>query len=203
MLESKLAGSRKEATFAEPTRPAGLKSLGENALDHSLSIVLPVHNAETTLARQVLELLEVLPELTSRFEVLIVDDGSTDHTEEIAYDLAREFPQLHVARHPRRRGAGAAVETGLEQTSGDILFVPDGQTRWSPGQLRRLWAMRKENQPSASNTQRAKAAADPGLIERLVAWGSAVEELTSPAAGPKEGIRVIRRRTPTTDVNGA
>ena len=115
-------------------------------MDQSLSVILPVHNAETTLARQIHELLEVLPELTSRFEVLIVDDGSTDHTEEVAYDLAREFPQLQVARHAQRRGAVGAVETGLEHASGDILLVSDEQTPLSSGELRRLWGTQESGE---------------------------------------------------------
>ena len=49
-------------------------------MNDSLSIIVPVRNAEAALAVQIGKLLEVLPDLTSRFEIVVVDDGSTDQT---------------------------------------------------------------------------------------------------------------------------
>ena len=73
-------------------------------MDLSLSIVLPVHNAQNTLACDVHLLLELLPDITPRFEILIVDDASSDHTEEIAHELSLQYPQVRVKRHLRRQG---------------------------------------------------------------------------------------------------
>ena len=67
-------------------------------MNPSLSVILPLYNAEATLARQVGQLLDVLPDLATRFEILVVDDGSTDHTDEIAHDLRQQYPQLKIAR---------------------------------------------------------------------------------------------------------
>ena len=50
----------------------------------SLSVVVPVHNAERNLTQRIGRLLEVLPDLVAKFEVLIVDDGSADQTMEVA-----------------------------------------------------------------------------------------------------------------------
>jgi glycosyltransferase involved in cell wall biosynthesis len=165
-------------------------------LDQSLSIVLSVHNAEKTLTTQVVELLEVLPELTSQFELLILDDGSTDHTDEVAHDLARRFPQLQVARHAQQRGAAAAVTTGLEHTSGDVLFVQDGQMPMSPCELRRLWGMRQDKPKAAAEAQRGPGAISRGLMKRLTAWGAGLEDgATLPSSGEEgSGVRMIRRR---------
>lgn len=113
-------------------------------MDQSLSVVLPVHNAQSTLAAQVQQLLDVLPDLTSRFEVLIVDDGSTDHTQEVATDLAVEFPQVRILRTAGRHGTPAAVQMGLQRTLGDIVFVQDERTRVCPSDLRRLWQLRHD-----------------------------------------------------------
>jgi glycosyltransferase involved in cell wall biosynthesis len=154
----------------------------------SLSIVLPVHNAEQTLAGKIVQLLDILPDLTTRFEILVINDGSTDHTEEIAYELAREYPQIRVAQHETRRGHRAAVETGLAATSGDILFIQDEQAAIDSSKLHRLWELRNDDTlsyvPPIEQVQR-------NLMQRLAAWGIRLEETT--AEGNTYGIQMIRR----------
>jgi hypothetical protein len=119
----------------------------------------------------------------------------TQH-DEVAHDLARRFPQLQVARHPQQRGAAAAVTTGLEHTSGDVLFVQDGQAPMSPCELRRLWEMRQDEPQAAAEAQRGPGAISCDLMERLTAWGAALGDgATSPSSGEERiGIRMIRRR---------
>ena len=58
----------------------------------SLTVVLPVYNGETRLRKSVNEILELASELTSKFGVLIIDDGSNDATYEVAEELAAHFP---------------------------------------------------------------------------------------------------------------
>ena len=94
-------------------------------MNETLSVVLPVHNAEATLAGQVRDLLETLADSRSRFEIVIVDDGSTDDTPECAGDLARQFPQLRVLRNRRRQGKYSAIRQGLRLTNGRIVIVHD------------------------------------------------------------------------------
>lgn len=105
-----------------------------------LSIVVPVHNAEPQLADQVTRVLEVVSDLTQRFEVLIVDDGSTDQTFACAQELRRQFPQLRIVRHSRRRGLAAVVRDSLQETRGRYVYVHDEQQLLSASSLRRLWA---------------------------------------------------------------
>ena len=76
----------------------------------SLTIVLPVHNAESRLRKNVRELLELASELTARFGVLIIDDGSTDATYEVAEELASYFPQVTIRRNRQCLGLGASLE---------------------------------------------------------------------------------------------
>lgn len=105
-----------------------------------LSVVVPVHNAEQELARQVSRVLEVVSDLTSEFEVLIVDDGSTDHTTDCAHELRRQFPQLRIIRHHRRRGLSAVVQDSLRETRGRFVYVHDEVDLLPASALRRLWA---------------------------------------------------------------
>jgi glycosyltransferase involved in cell wall biosynthesis len=65
----------------------------------SLSVLLPVHNVQSSLTRSVHEILDVLAELTGRFELVIVDEGSTDGTWDVARELAQLYPQIRLLRH--------------------------------------------------------------------------------------------------------
>jgi hypothetical protein len=163
-----------------------------DSVDLSLSVVLPVHNAESTLARNVSELLDVLPEIAARFEILIVDDGSTDHTEELAYELAREYPQVRVVRHSQRRGGTAALQTGMIHTLGDVVFVHDEASPIRATELRALWNMRFDEELIAARAEpphRAVSSPARGLPPR---WGEAAQ--TSLAAPGLRGTQMIRRR---------
>jgi hypothetical protein len=94
-------------------------------LNDSLSVIVPVCNAEATLARHVEHLLDMLPDLSSRFEIVVVDDGSSDHTVELAADLVRAYPQLRLIRHTQSQGRAAAIETGWRQARGKTVLVQE------------------------------------------------------------------------------
>lgn len=110
----------------------------------SLSAVLPVHNVQQGLAGMVLHLLEILPELTSRFELLIVDDGSIDETPEVAAELAMVYPQVLFARHPARLGPQAAMRTALSISRGSWLLWRSEHCRLDLDDVRKLWWLRDE-----------------------------------------------------------
>jgi glycosyltransferase involved in cell wall biosynthesis len=157
----------------------------------SLSIIVPVRDAEATLSEQVHHLLDVLPDLTNQFEVMVVDDGSTDHTPEVARELARQYPQLSLIRHAEPRGRDAAIKTGLALARGQTLLVQEDGASLSPTELRRLWSLRHDRGLVIARTQRQPGVFDPDLLERLSTWGQALRNLarrTTPG-----GIQMIRR----------
>jgi glycosyltransferase involved in cell wall biosynthesis len=94
-------------------------------LERSLTVLLPVQDAQATLTETVEEVLDVAAELTDRFELLIIDDGSADATAEIAHELTRHYPQIRALRHSKPMGRDAAVRTGLAQSQGEVVFVRD------------------------------------------------------------------------------
>lgn len=108
-------------------------------MSRSLSLLLPVHNAHGTLRQSVLEMIEVAADLTPYFEVLVIDDGSLDDTVDTAVELALQYPQVGVARHPLPLGRSAALWTGFEQTAGDVLFVGDAAGALNIHDLPKLW----------------------------------------------------------------
>jgi Glycosyl transferase family 2 len=105
----------------------------------SLTIVLPVYNAETRLRTNVTELLELASELTSKFGVLIVDDGSTDATLEVAEELAARYPQVQVRRHRHRRGLGATIDYVQRRVRSDAVMLHDGVAPVNTQQMRIVW----------------------------------------------------------------
>jgi glycosyltransferase involved in cell wall biosynthesis len=161
-------------------------------LNDSLSIVVPVCNAEATLARQVHRLLEVLPDLTSRLEIVLVDDASSDQTVDLARELAAQYPQLRLVRHRDRRGTQAAVRTGLQWVRGRTVLVPENPAELSTSELRRLWPLRNEQELVIASLSTPPRAFDAKLLERIAQWGRRLQKSAATWSG-KGTIHMLRR----------
>jgi glycosyltransferase involved in cell wall biosynthesis len=99
-----------------------------------LSIVMPAYNEEPTIARAVASVLRT--QLPCPFELIIVNDGSSDRTREILGSL--NHPNAKVIDHPRNLGKGAALQTGAAAATG-THFVPfDADLEYDPLDLARL-----------------------------------------------------------------
>lgn len=104
-----------------------------------LSIFFPAYNDAGTIASMVIRTLKAASELTSDFEIIVVDDGSADSTAEIADELARTYPQVRALHHPTNRDYGAALQTGFRASTKELIFYTDGDAQYDPGELSRLW----------------------------------------------------------------
>lgn len=160
-------------------------------LNDSLSVIIPVRDAEATLAADLVRLLEVLPDLTHRFEIVVVDDGSTDHTVDLARDLAAEYPQLRLIRHPAPQGRDAAVQTGLLWAQGQTVFVQEEAAPASAADLLRLWSLRKDQAVVMARAVERPGVFDAGLLTKLAAWGQSLQSFARGRA--TGGIQMIRR----------
>jgi glycosyltransferase involved in cell wall biosynthesis len=117
-------------------------------VNKSLTIVLPVHNGESKLRSCVREILEVASDMTSAFGILIVDDGSTDATYEVAEELSARYPQVTVRRHRYHRGLGPTIEYVQRHIRSDAVMIHDGVTPIDANQMRnewRRWIARSQN----------------------------------------------------------
>ena len=160
-------------------------------MDDSLSIIVPVRDAQASIWDQVYYLLDLLPDLTSRFEIIVVDDASRDQTAEIAGDLAREYPQVKLLVHSDQRGLAHAAKTGLAAANGQIILVQEDMAAVSANDLRRLWSLRHDRDVVMARSQQKPGSLSPDVIDRLNTWGQSLRNLhkrTSPG-----GIQMIRR----------
>jgi len=156
-----------------------------SATTNSLSVVVPVHNAERNLAQRISRLLEVLSDLAAKFEVLIVDDGSTDQTEDVALELSLQYPQVRVTRHPEQRGIEACAQTGAVHTSSDIVIVHAGQKPVNASQLQRIWQHRANEELVVAPIGSHIGGISSDVLRQLEDWGHGVadERSESPDRG--------------------
>ena len=106
----------------------------------SLSIFFPAYNDAGTIAS-----LAVLAHMTARtlsddYEVIVVDDGSPDHTGALLDELGRHFAWLKVVHHEKNRGYGGALRTGFATASKEWIFYTDGDAQYDPRELTLLAA---------------------------------------------------------------
>lgn len=81
-----------------------------------LSVFFPAYNEEKNIKEAVLRAAKILPKIASKYEIIIVDDGSTDKTGEIAERLAKEKEFVKVVHHRPNRGYGAALKSGFSES---------------------------------------------------------------------------------------
>lgn len=104
-----------------------------------LSIFFPAYNDSGTIASLVIEARVTAQKLTQDFEVIVVNDGSADHTAEILDELARTYPEVRVIHHPQNRGYGGALRSGFSGSTKELIFYTDGDAQYDPSELALLW----------------------------------------------------------------
>jgi glycosyltransferase involved in cell wall biosynthesis/putative flippase GtrA len=121
--------SRARARLSTRARPALVR------FPLSLSVVLPAYNEEAVIASTVEQALRALEGLVEDFEILVVNDGSSDRTGEIVAALAACDARIRLITHPVNQGAGAALVSGFVQASGTYTFYMDSDGQFDIADL--------------------------------------------------------------------
>lgn len=125
------------------------------------------------------------------FEVVVVDDGSRDHTAAVLESLQAEHPFLQVVRHRRQRGIAEALRSGIERSAGDICVFYPADLQYLPEDIPRLVAPILEGQAdivTGTKQGRYEKAFVSRVYNRLCRWlfGVQVEDLNSVKAWRRE-----------------
>jgi len=104
----------------------------------SLSVFFPCYNEEKNIGTLLDKTLEFIPTIASDYEIIVVDDGSSDGTLKIAQSYSIKNPQIKVVRHETNKGYGAALKTGFEHSEKDYIFFTDGDNQFEISELTRF-----------------------------------------------------------------
>ncbi|MBI1863330.1 glycosyltransferase [Candidatus Microgenomates bacterium] len=97
-----------------------------------ISVIIPFYNESENLAELITRLTRVFGEIKERYELVLVDDGSTDDYEK---KLPKKSAEIHLVKHRRKLGKGRALETGFSKSKGDIIVFMDADLQDDPDDL--------------------------------------------------------------------
>jgi phenylacetate-CoA ligase len=118
----------------------GLQAMDGGVRDLDLSVVVPCYNEEDNLRELVGRTVRALEvEGVDGFEILLVDDGSTDSTAAVIERLAGEFPQVVPVRHEENRGIVAGWRSGFERSQGRVVLTTDADLQYAPEDIPMLY----------------------------------------------------------------
>jgi dolichol-phosphate mannosyltransferase len=107
------------------------------ATGQSVSVVLPAYNEVDNVVVAVERALAVLASMTMNYEVIVVDDGSSDGTADAVLPLVEANPgQVRLFRHVQNVGYGAAIRTGMCNAKGELIFYTDADNQFDIGELK-------------------------------------------------------------------
>jgi hypothetical protein len=98
-----------------------------------------VRDAQATISALLTQALEILPELTPRWDLLVFVDGSTDATPEVVHELTRSYPQVAVIHHRERRGEAYCFRSAVKNTRGDALLLRSDECDLDLGGVHKMW----------------------------------------------------------------
>jgi glycosyltransferase involved in cell wall biosynthesis len=154
----------------------------------SVSIVIPAYNEEQAIESTLVQVKAVMNRQDGEYEIIVVDDGSTDRTA----DLVQQHEDVRLVRHHSNRGYGAAIKTGIRQADHEWIAIIDADGTYPPEAIPSLTAETDRYDMIVG----ARSERDFPLIRRPAKWFIArLAEYLSDAKIPdlNSGLRVFRK----------
>lgn len=133
-----------------------------------LSILIPTFNEQNAIEETVSRVHQALSPTGENFEILVIDDGSTDQTPDILQSL--EFPELQVFAHQKNRGYGASMKTGIRKARGDVIATTDADGTYPLEELPNLLKIFREKKADMVVGARTKQGVQIPLIRKPAKW---------------------------------
>jgi len=129
-----------------------------------LSVIIPVYNEVDNVESLYQEIVNALPEQEFIYEILFIDDGSTDGTVQRLQELEKTSPHLRALIHTRNFGQSAALLTGARAAIYPMLVTMDGDGQNDPKDIPRLFAARKDGKTVVLGNRKKR---DDSYLKRL------------------------------------
>lgn len=110
-----------------------------------ISVIVPLYNEEESLAELHEWIKRVMDENKFSYEVIFVNDGSTDGSWQVIEDLAKKYPEVHGIKFRRNYGKSPALYCGFEAAQGDVVITMDADLQDSPDEIPELYRMITED----------------------------------------------------------
>jgi len=110
----------------------------------SISVFFPAYNDAHSIGKLVGDALEVLPNLTDTYEVIVVNDGSADDTREVLRQLESKYEALRIVEHETNKGYGGALQSGFRAARHELVFYTDGDGQYDVRELVKLYSLLSE-----------------------------------------------------------
>ena len=134
----------------------------------TISLFFPVYNDGHAIAGLTESAVRILAEVTSRFEIVIINDGSTDDSGKVADQLSQTYPSVRVIHHGVNRGYGEALRTGFAEVSGcEWICFTDGDHQYDIGEIRDFAKLL----PHYGMLLGFRARKTYGPFRRVLSWG--------------------------------
>lgn len=104
----------------------------------SITAFFPCYNDGGTIASMVVLMDQTLKDITDDYEILVIDDGSSDHSREILQELQCRYDRLRIILHENNQGYGGVLKTGFASATKEWIFYTDGDFQYDVTELQRL-----------------------------------------------------------------
>jgi len=109
-----------------------------------VSVIIPTYNRAELLPRAIKSVLE---QTYQDFEIIVVDDGSTDNTEEVIKEFQEQDKRIKYIKHDKNKGGSAARNTGIKAARGEYIAFQDSDDEWLPEKLEKQMKVFKNALP--------------------------------------------------------
>lgn len=114
-------------------------------INSSVSVFFPCYNDKGTIGKLIRRSLQLLKAHTRNYEVIVIDDSSTDGSRQLLQKLAHKYPQLRLIFHKRNQGYGGALRSGFKAATKDLIFYTDGDAQYDINEMPLLFPLLTPN----------------------------------------------------------